>query len=149
MIMDALNLFSDSQDVHTATVISSNVLDLGESRNIGVGENLYLSITVDEAVTKTADLPGTGTITPTILVDDDVAFGTATTIITLPALSSTSTIGKKYFYRIPSDGELLTDSRYMAVYYTKAGTVDTGHVTTALVHGIDCATMFPNNYTIS
>jgi len=143
MIMDALNLFSDSQDVHTATVISSNVLDLGESRNIGVGENLYLSITVDEALTNT------GTVTPTILVDDDVAFGSATTIITLPALSSASTIGKKYFYRIPSDGELLTDSRYMAVYYTKGGTVDAGHVTTALVHRIDCATMFPNNYTIS
>jgi hypothetical protein len=143
MYIDALNLFSDAQDVATASVISTNVLDLAESRDIGVGENMYLVITVDTAVTNT------GTVTPTLLVDDDVAIGSATTIVTGTAISSSHTAGTKFVYRIPSDGAKMSDSRYMAVYYTKGGTVDTGNVTTFLAKDVDLATMFPKGYTIS
>jgi len=48
MYIDAQGLFSDAQAL-TATAASTNIVDLGSDRNIGVGEEMVVAIFLDVA----------------------------------------------------------------------------------------------------
>ena len=50
MLTDALLQLSSAQAV-TASAVSTNTIDLSQSRDIGTGEDLYANFTVDETVT--------------------------------------------------------------------------------------------------
>jgi hypothetical protein len=50
MITDALLQLSSAQAV-TATAVSTNTIDLGQARDIGVGEDLYIVFNVDATAT--------------------------------------------------------------------------------------------------
>lgn len=58
MMLDALLKLSDAQAV-TATAVSTNVIDLSQSRDIGVGEDIYVNIGVDTS----AAAAGAATVT--------------------------------------------------------------------------------------
>lgn len=50
MLLDALLKLSDAQAV-TATAVSTNVIDLSQARDIGVGEDIYANFGVDVSAT--------------------------------------------------------------------------------------------------
>lgn len=81
MILDALCEFSDAQAV-TATAISTNVMDLGPVtdnvlRDIGSGEDVYLVITTNTAIT---DASSDATLTATLESDSTVNLATSPTV---------------------------------------------------------------------
>tara|TARA_R110000822_G_scaffold75151_10_gene180807 strand:+ start:3782 stop:4219 length:438 start_codon:yes stop_codon:yes gene_type:complete len=56
MIMDKLGEFADGGDISAvaSTVLSDNVIDIGNSRDIGQGQPIYLVIQIDVAVSGTS-----------------------------------------------------------------------------------------------
>lgn len=143
MIFDAQNLFSDAQAI-TAAAASTNIIDLGSARNIGVGENLYVGVTID---TTFADTGSNSTLTVALEGDSTTSFtpdGTQT-LFTIHALAAA---GSKYFARINPD--FASNYRYIRLYYTpNNGDLSAGAVTAFLTHGIDAQTNYPKGYQIS
>lgn len=143
MILDAQNLFSDAQAV-TAAAGSTNIIDLGSARNIGVGENLYVFVTVD---TTFADTGSNTTLTVALEGDSTDTFtpdGTQQLFI-IPALAAA---GSKYFARISPD--FASNYRYIRLYYTpNNGDLSAGAVTAGICHDVDKSTIYPKGYTIS
>jgi hypothetical protein len=126
MIIDAQLLFSDAQALTgTSAVNSTNLIDLGADRNIGVGEPLAVVITVDVAAAGT-----TPTLTTVVQADDNAAFSSAGTVATTAALAAAQlTAGAKIVIPLPAD--TLTE-RFIRLQYTQGGTTPTVTVTAFL-----------------
>jgi len=144
MLLDAENLFSDAQAV-TAAAASTNIIDLGAARNIGVGEELYVVVQCDVAMT---DASSDSTLAVTIETDTVENFGSPTlavqTVGTFPAVSA---IGTRLVAKIQP---VTTSERYMRLYYTPAsGNLSTGSFTAFLTKNIDAYTAYADNITIS
>ncbi len=143
MILDAQNLFSDAQAI-TAAAASTNLIDLGEARDIGVGENLFVVLIVDTAFT---DADSNSTLAVVLQTDALAAFGSPTngqTLFTVPALAA---IGSKHIARIQPDA---LNERHVRLYYTPAnGNLTTGAVTAFITHDIDKYVAYADNITIS
>lgn len=143
MILDKENLFSDAQAI-TAAAGSTNTIDLGIARNIGVGEELFVSVTVDTAFTDGSsdsylDVALEGDSTESFTPD-----GT-TTIGRIPALAAA---GDKFLFRIPVD--FVNNYRYIRLKYTPGnGNLTTGAVTAGIVKNGDAQTNYPKGYTIA
>jgi hypothetical protein len=143
MYVDALLLFSDAQAV-TAAAGSTNTVDLGVVRNVGVGEELYVVVSVDVAFTDgssdstlTVELEGdsTDTITP-----DDVQ-----RLFIIPALAAA---GAKYIARI-SPG-FAANYRYLRLKYTpNNGNLSTGSLTAFIANGVEAYSSYADAITIS
>ena len=143
MIHDAQNLFSDAQAL-TAAAASTNLLDLGSARDLGTGENLFVVLTVDVALT---DGSSDSTVTVDLQTDDNSTFNSPTTGQTLFTIAALAAIGTKYIARIQPGG---ANERYARLYYTpNNGNLSTGSVTAELVHDVDKFTAYPKGYTIS
>lgn len=143
MILDAQNLFSDAQAI-TAAAASTNYIDLGAARNIGVGEPLFVVVTVDVAFT---DASSDSTLTVALEGDSSTTFTPdgSQTLFTIPALAAA---GAKYTARISPD--FASNYRYMQLKYTpNNGNLTTGSVTAALVHGVDAVSHYADAITIS
>lgn len=132
MFLDSLQLYSDAQAL-TATAVSTNVIDHKQDRNLGIGEPLVVVVVVDVALDRTT---GDETYSVTLQTDDNEAFGSPTTVVTLSLL--TYTAGTKFVIFVPAD--LLTE-RYTRLNYTLGGTTPTGTVTAFLT----LASMVQNN----
>lgn len=108
MILDAQNLYSDAQAI-TADAPSTNVIDHGADRNIGLGEPLSVYITIDVAAA------GGGTLEITLQTDDDVSFGSPTTMATTGAVAAANlTAGSKVVLPLPAD---TLGERFTRLYY--------------------------------
>jgi len=143
MYVDAQLLFSDAQAI-TAAAASINYVDLGIARDIGTGENLYVVLVVDVALT---DDSSNSTVAVILQTDSDSAFGTVATGQTLFTIAATAAIGTKYIARIQPDG---ADDQYIRLYYTPAnGDLSTGSVTAFITTDIDKYVAYDNNITIS
>ena len=143
MIHDAQNLFSDAQAI-TAAAASTNIIDLGVARNIGVGENLFVVVTVD---TTFADTGSNSTLTVALEGDSTTSFtpdGTQQLFI-IPALAAA---GARYVARISPD--FASNYRYIRLYYTpNNGDLSAGAVTAFICKDPDGQTHYPKGYTIS
>ena len=117
MIMDKELEFSDSQAV-TASAASTNVVDLGQTYDIGVGEDLYFVVQVDAAATAA----GAATVTFTLQTDTVENFASPTGLINSDAIGKAAlTVGAKPIVaRIPHGAQ-----RYLRAHYT----VGTGPLT--------------------
>ena len=137
MILDNTLVLSDSQAI-TADAGSTNIIDLGAAgtpyghaagvrRDIGIANEIPLSITVTEAFNNLTSL------TILLQVDDDVAFGSPTTIAQSAAIPLASlTAGYKFTW--PSELPEGTAERYLRLYYDVTGTAPTtGKITAAIV----------------
>jgi len=143
MYLDAQLLFSDAQAL-TVAAASENYVDLGIARDIGTGENLYVVLTVDVALT---DSGSDSTVAVILQTDSDSAFGTVVTGQTLFTIAANAAIGTKYIARIQPGG---ANDRYIRLYYTMAdGNLTTGSVTAFITHDIDKYIAYDNNITIS
>ena len=142
MFIDALGLFSDAQAI-TAQAASTNSVDLGSARNIGVGEDLYVAVNVDVAFT---DAGSDSTLTVELQTDDDSAFGSpvTNTLFTIPAVTAA---GAAFFAKIQPDQ---LNERYARLRFTpNNGNLTTGSVTAAFTKDIAKFIAYPKGYTIS
>lgn len=139
MILDQTLVLSDSQAI-TADAGSTNIIDLGAAgtpyghaaavrRDIGIGTEIPISITVVEAFNNLTSM------TVSLQVDDDAAFGSPTTIATSPSIVLASLVaGYKFVW--PSELPEGTAERYLRLYYDITGTAPTtGKITAAIVAG--------------
>lgn len=136
MILDNQLLFSDAQAV-TATAGSTNIIDTAPlftgntGRNVGMGRQMYIFVTVDTAFT---DSGSDSTIAVTIETDDNTSMSSPTTIATLTTFAALTAAGTKFFAPLP----LATYERYIGLRYTTAnGNLTTGAFTAGLVLNVD------------
>lgn len=143
MYLDAENLFSDAQAL-TATAASTNSIDLQAIRNMGVGQDIYVIISVDVAFT---DSGSDSTMAVTIETDDNSSFSSATTAQTIGTFAALSAVGSRLIAKLQPD---LINERYVRLKYTAAnGNLTTGSVTAALFLDAQAYTSYADNITIS
>lgn len=143
MFLDAHNLFDDNAQ-HLTTEASTNLIDLGSARNIGVGEDIYFVIQVDTAFTDSAS---NSTMAITLETDDNASFSSATTAQTIGTFAALSAAGTRLIAKLQPDA---INERYLRVKYTVAnGDLSTGKFTSFLTTGIDAITAYPSGFTIS
>ena len=143
MILDAHNLFSSAQAV-TVPAISTNVIDLGlAGQNIGVGENIYLVVAVQTALT------GAGITTDVTLETDSTAnLATAPIVLaTVGQFGAAAAAGSRFIIKLPIKS---TNKQYMGIRYTTSGAGLTGGAFDAfLTKDVDAYTSYADNITIS
>lgn len=145
MIIDAQNQLSDAQAV-TAAAVSTNSIDLGSvGRDIGVGESLYLVVSVQTDLTH----GGGGTGVDVILVDDDNgALSSPADLLTIGQLASDAVAGTRIVYRLSPD--VIGTQRYLGVRYNPTGANLTGgNIDAFITKDIQAFTAYPDNITIS
>ena len=127
MILDAQLLYSDAQALTGTTLVAStNIVDHGSDRNLGLGEPLSVVITVDVAAGGT-----TPTLTAVLQTDDNSGFSSATTVATTAAIAgATLTAGAKIVLAVPADAAM---ERYSRIAYTQGGTAPTVTVTAFMI----------------
>ncbi len=136
MIFDALLLFSDAQAV-TAAAASTSYVDLKAARNIGVGENLFVVLIVDTALT---DSGSDSVVTVDLQGDSSTSFSPDGTQ-TLFTVAAVAAAGTKYVARI-SPG-LAAAYRYLQLYYTPVGSdLTAGAFTAFITHDPDQASAY-------
>jgi len=123
MFVDRENLFSNAQAL-TVTAASTDLIDLGQERRLGVGEPMCVVIGCDVAMAGT-----TPTMIATLQSDDNAGFSSATSVVVSPTFSSFAA-GAKYVLPIPPG---VATERYIRVNYTMGGTSPTITVTTHLM----------------
>ena len=129
MMFDAQNLFSDAQAL-TATAVSTNVVDLGVSRNLGKGEPMAVVFCTDVAADFTSadetyqiDIQSGATATPTKVVARRIP------VVTASAATSDLAAGKIIVVPLPLDSV----DRFLRINYTLGGTTPTWTVTSFLM----------------
>jgi hypothetical protein len=121
MIIDYNLQFSDAQAI-TADAASTNIIDLGSDRDIGVGEEMKIVVTQDVAM---------GGSSPTMAVqvqtDDNASFSSATTVLTSRTLAAAAA-GDSLVIGLPD-----TNERYVRLYFDVGGSSPTATVTASIV----------------
>lgn len=126
MFLDAYNSYSVAQAL-TASAASTNVINHGADRNIGIGEPMAVLITVDVAADHTT---GNETYTAKLQTDSDEAFGTVADVTPEYTIPRTAVAGDKFIVVVPPN----TDTKqFTRMYYTLGGTTPLLTVTSRLV----------------
>jgi hypothetical protein len=144
MILDGHLQFSNSQSL-TATAASTNVIDLGIDRNIGIGEQLAVVLNVEVASDFTT---GDETYSIAVQADDNASFSSAATVGTFTIVGAVAA-GTKYVFILPAD---LTTERFLRLNYTLAGTTPSVTLSAHLMpanNGIDNSVNYTSGFTVS
>lgn len=145
MILDKQLEFSSEQAV-TASAASTNVIDLGVARDIGVGEELYIRIGVTETMDDSGD---DSTLTVSLQTDDNEAFNSASTVATLVVIPAVTAAGTEYFIKVPI-ATLNAFERYIRLYYTTTGgDLSAGKFDANIVKDIQKYTNYASGFSIS
>ncbi len=116
MILDALNTYSDAQ-AFTATAASTNIIDHGADRNLGIGTPLCVVILIDVAADGTT---GDETYSAQFQTDDNAAFSSPTSVGGAITITRTTAVaGTRYVLPLPPD---LTMERFSRINFTLGGT---------------------------
>ena len=135
MLFSKQNEFSDSQVV-TTSAASTNQIDLGAPgtvrgapaalvRDIGKGKPIPIVVRLDIAATGTSP-----TLAVTVQVDNDVAFGSPTTVASAPTLAGGAAGAEIYLDVYLPEG---TNERYLRLLYTTGGTTPSYQITAGVV----------------
>lgn len=156
MILDGQNRFSASQAV-TATVVGTNVIDLGVNRSIGNGEPMAVAFFVEVAADQTT---GDEDYTFQVEYSTDAAQTTGRQLMGerifesgtpgAPAQDADLLVaGFTVIVPIPPT-KLAESARYLGIRYVAAGTTPTITCSAFLVpqKDIDATNDYANNYTI-
>lgn len=140
MIIDSQHLFSDAQAL-TVTAASTNIIDLGVERKLGVGEPMAVVISCDVALAGTSP-----TLVVTLQSDDNSGFSSATSIIATQSLSALAAGAKIVLPLMAGNTE-----RYIRLNYTLGGTSPTVTLTSFLqpMNMIQNDAVYADNITIS
>lgn len=133
MILDRSNLLSDQQAI-TVSAVSANVINLGPIsgvvRDIGKGRPIPLLIQVTEQFAAA----GAGTLSVSLEVDDNEAFGTPKTVWASPAIGKAAL--KPGYIFIPEFIPRGTDEQFMRLNYTVGtGPMTAGKITAGVSMG--------------
>lgn len=143
MIIDALNKVSAAQAV-TATAASTDSIDWGEDREMGVGEPLALVVGV-VAVT-----PGSITaLTIAWQADDNSGFSSPRSISSTDAIPIAEvTLGRRFVVPLPPD---YRNERYGRANYTIAGSGGTITLDAFIqpLRMVQAEAVYPKNYNIT
>ena len=143
MLIDAQLRF-DNDAEHLSDEASTNIVDLGSPRDIGVGEDLYFVCQVTTAFT---DSSSNSTMEVTLETDDNESFTSAKPVQTIGIFSALSPAGSRLVAKL-APGAI--DERYLRVNYDPAnGDLTTGKFTSFLTTSIDSFKSYPAGYTIS
>lgn len=112
MILDKTLMFSELQAL-TTTAPSTNIVDLGSVRDIGQGEELWLTVRVGTAAAST----GSSTVTIALQTDTASGFGTAVTLAQTAAIAKASLTANTEVWKIPLPEGV---QRYLRLNYTVA-----------------------------
>lgn len=143
MIVDKFNTYSDAQAL-TSTAASTDLIDHGADRNLGVGEPMVVEILLDVA----ADGGNSNeTYVAALETDDNAAFSSATTIGSVTIVRGAAA-GTRYYIAIPPGLEF---ERYSRLNFTLGGTTPSVTVTAHLVPQsfVDQYVQYADNITIS
>ena len=147
MMLDAHNLFSDAQVLTTGSengIVSTNVIDFGVARDIGVGENLFLVVQVDTATTDTGS---NSTLEVRTQADDNEGFNSATNTALIGTFAVNSAIGTRIVKRV--DPGMFSERYGRLQYLATNGPLATGAVTAYLSKDVDLYTKYNDSITIS
>lgn len=145
MLLDKQAQFSDAQAI-TATAASTNYIDLGAVRNIGVGAQLYLVLLVTTAFT---DAGSDSTVTPSLETDDNTAFSSAATIRTFDTLAALTAINTTRLYRLEPFTAAGVFERYIQMRYTVAnGNLTTGSISAFLTADVQAWKAYAVGFTV-
>jgi len=126
MILDQETLMSNKQAI-TVNAVSTNVIDLGASTDLGPGRPIPLLIQL------TADASGTApTLQVDVQVSADEAFTSPKNVISMTFTGGSA--GDKAALQFVPDG---VDARYMRLNYTVGGTTPAYEVVAGLSMGRD------------
>jgi hypothetical protein len=148
-ITDANLVLSSAQAV-TSSAVSTNTLDLSQARDIGPGEELNISITVDTTVTAA----GAATVTFQLITSAAANLSSPTVIIATDAIGKAAlTAGSKINLPIPHQTiaqGLALGQRYMGVQYTVAtGPLTAGAFTAmGVIDFADVTKSYPSAFTV-
>lgn len=143
MFLDAALYFDNDVQILT-TGASADYVDLGQNRNIGVGEDLYFVSIVSVAFT---DASSNSTMTLTIEGDDSAGFGSAVTLQTIGTFAALSAIGTRLAAKLQPD---VYTKRYIRVKYTVAnGDLSTGKFKSFIVKDLQAFTAYADGITIT
>lgn len=126
MILDRQNQYSDAQAL-TVTAASTDIIDHGIDRNMGLGTPMSVILSLDVAA-KSSD--GNETYSVALQVASDSAFSSPVQVGGAVTITRGDAIGTKYVLPIPAD---LTFDQYSRLYFTLGGTNPTVSVTAFLV----------------
>lgn len=149
MITDALLQFSSAQAV-TASAVSTNTVDLSQARDIGPGEDITISISVDTAVTAA----GAATVTFQVITSASANLGTPTIIAQTDAIGKAALVaGARINLQIPHQTTVqgtALGQRYLGVQYTVAtGPLTAGAFTSVGVYDFaDVVKAYPSAFTV-
>ncbi len=147
MLLDKLTTFSEVQAVTTGSdtgIASTNVIDLLQARDIGVGENLYLVVTVDTAMT---DSGNNSTLAVYTQTDDNESFTTATNTALVTTFAVNTAARTTVIKRVDPG---MFNEQYGRLFYLAAnGALTTGAVSGFLTHDPDIIRHYPDAITIS
>ena len=139
MFIDSKQAFADGQAL-TATAVSTNVIDLGSNRNIGVGEAMCVM------VSSSVDAGGTSpTLQFAIQTSASENMAALTTLVTSQEVTSIQA-GQKIVVPLG-----LSNDRYLRLNLIAGGTSPTHTIDAYLqpLSMVDAQTDYANNYTIA
>lgn len=144
MFVDAQQLLSDAQAL-TATVVSTNIIDLGSDRDIGIGEPLSVVVNVDVAADATT---GDETYQFDLQTDDNSGFSSATVLLSRVIGRTLLTAGSRHVIPVPADKSA---ERFLRLNYVLGGTTPTITVTSHLQpsNALQAEGVYPDDITIS
>lgn len=146
MFMDINLQFSDKQAI-TATAASTNLVDLGIARNIGVGDDLYLVLLVTTAFT---DSGSDSTVTPSLETATDAAFTSPVTVATYDVFAALAAVGASQIHKLKVGTAAGAYLRYIRVKYTLAnGNLTTGAITSFIVKDTTTWLAYAGNFTVA
>ena len=148
MLLDALLQLSNAQAV-TATAVSTNTIDLSQSRDIGPGENLHVVIAVDTAATAA----GAATVTFQIISSAAANLSSPTVLAQTDAIPKTDLlVGRKPIVIDLSPAVLLAQpigQRYLGIQYTVGtGPLTAGAFTAYLSNSEGVSANYPSGFTV-
>lgn len=127
MYIDRENLLAKNQAV-TASAASTDTIDFGIARDVGVGEPMELVVLCTEAATAA----GAATVQFALQTDDNAGFASPTTLAESPAIGKAALVAgvEPLAVKLPVGVE-----RYLRLYFTVAtGPLTAGRFTVFLTH---------------
>lgn len=143
MVLDYLNQYCSGQTL-TSTGASTNALDHGSDRNIGIGEPLVAVVTVTAIDATSSD----ETYTATLQTDSDPAFGSVTAVTPAVTIARGVTVPYRAVIPVPPD---TATKRYTRMTFTLGGTTPSITVTAELIPQsfLQNEQYFPSGFAVS
>lgn len=147
MLTDSLLQFSSAQAV-TASAVSTNTVDLSQARDLGPGEELNISVSVDT----TATAAGAATVNFQVITSAAANLSSPTIIMQTDAIPKASLVaGARFDLPIPHQTLVALGQRYLGVQYTVAtGPLTAGAFSAAgVIDFADVQKSYPSGYTVN